>query len=379
MINNFTQFLNSINEGYIGSSGAFLYKLKKVYKQDKGRIGRFARAIYEIIKDREYINDNEIKQNFFHITDKPDMLTFIQHNKLPETWDEDNDYEDYLPYSLNRNEMKVGRIIKYLCGFTGITPKITDKELEEFVNIYKATNDTKLEFKLVKGDDIAKYYDEDKYFNGQGSLGNSCMGDASKKMLKIYSKNENKVQLLIYVDDADKVHGRALLWKLSTSPCDAKYFMDRVYTNSAVDEIRFRQFADEKGFLYKKYMNSYIEKNVNFVYKGKDVNGIITVKLDGNCKKYPFLDTLTFLNSDKDMLCNIANIDNYKLHDTIGGCNKCLECYGKMIINKGFLRNRQILCLYCGSGHITLKECGIKTDINSRVTENASGDWIFGI
>ena len=94
------------------------------------------------------------------------------------------------------------------------------------------------------------------YYSSHGALGGSCMADEEKDTFKIYYKNDKKVQLLIYVDNNDKIHGRALLWKLNTSPCDAKYFMDRVYTNADSDVIKFKNFAEEKGFLYKQKNNS---------------------------------------------------------------------------------------------------------------------------
>lgn len=377
MINNFREFVQ-LNEGYIGSSGAFLYKLKKVYKQEKSnRIGQFAKHIYDLIKDRDYIDDEDIKQNFFDVTDKNDTLTFIQHSKLPEQWDDDDDEVEAVPYEMKRNEMKIGRILKYLSDFVSISPKITDKELEAFVNAYKSTADSKLEFKLVKGDDITYYYNEDKYFNQHGTLGGSCMSDASKKILKLYSKNDNRVQLLIYVDEYDRIHGRALLWKLSSSPCDAKYFMDRTYTNSAVDEIRFKNFAEKNGFLYKKHMNSHVEANVNFMYKGKPVDGVITVKLDASCKKYPFLDTLAFLSSDKTMLSNVSSENCYKLHDTDGDCETCYGCRGSLIIERGWILKSNVLCTDCSSGHGTLKKLGIPTAINAKVKEDSTGYFIW--
>ena len=49
----------------------------------------------------------------------------------------------------------------------------------------------------------------------------------------------------------------------------------------------------------KKKMNSYLSDNVEFVYKGKDVFGEVTVKLDGDFRYYPFVDTLCFLDEKK--------------------------------------------------------------------------------
>jgi len=338
-------------EGYIFGSTDFIFKLRELSKTD-GMVGEIAKSIYELIVDEDWVEDDEIKQNYFDLTDKDDMVSFLQNNKIPDDYDEEDDASAL--YSLKgRGEIKVGRAIKYLCKLIDL--KVVDKDIETFVNTFKSSKvDDTMEFKLVKGDEISKYYNEKKYFTRNGSLGGSCMSDEKKSTFRIYSENENKVQLLIYVDGDDKIHGRALLWKLKKSPCEAKYFMDRIYTNRDSDEIRFKRFADEKGWLYKKKMNSSIDNNVKFVYKGQDVFGEITVKLDGDFKNYPFIDTMCFLSENKKTLSNLSDKNCYYVQSVFGKCDKCHECRGN-IIESG------IFCYNCSFGHVTLQELGIET------------------
>jgi hypothetical protein len=219
-----------------------------------------------------------------------------------------------------------------------------------------------MEFKLVKGSDIAKYYNEKKYFSESGSLGGSCMAGEKKKIFDIYTENESKVQLLIYVDKDDRIHGRAIVWKLKDSPCEAKYFMDRVYVNRDFDELKFKKFAEEKGFLYKKRMNSHIESNVKFVYKGKDVFGEVTVKLDGDFGHYPFVDTMCFLDEKKKQLSNLPSEGDYMLHSVSGEGEHCSTCKGKIYMHlvypNGYSKDET--CHECCEGHEELKKLGIE-------------------
>ena len=189
------------------------------------------------------------------------------------------------------------------------------------------------------------------------------MSDESKKTFEIYTENESKVQLLIYVDKDDMIHGRAIVWKLKDSPCGAKYFMDRVYINRDSDELRFKKFAEENEFLYKKKMNSYLSDNIEFVYKGKDVFGEVTVKLDGDFRYYPFVDTLCFLDEKKKQISNLPSEGNYILHSVSGDCDPCGECDGDIYTND----ENDILCGECCTGHEKLKELGIETKINKNI------------
>ena len=195
------------------------------------------------------------------------------------------------------------------------------------------------------------------YYSSHGALGGSCMADEGKSTFRVYTENQKKVQLLILIDGDGKIHGRALVWKLKESPCEAKYFMDRVYTNADSDVIKFKNFAEEKGFLYKLKNNSYVEDNVKFMYKGKSLLGEVKVKLDGDFKNYPFIDTMCFLSKKLGDLSNIPTKDCYFLHSVAGDCEVCDRCEGEVIDDMD-----DSYCSVCG--------LGIEQLIDSKIDKN---------
>ena len=68
-------------------------------------------AIINVIEDEQWLDDKYVRQNYFDTTDKDDMVSFLQSNKVPSDWDADDDPS--LPYTLpGRNEVKIGKIIK---------------------------------------------------------------------------------------------------------------------------------------------------------------------------------------------------------------------------------------------------------------------------
>jgi hypothetical protein len=343
-------------EGYIYGSGEFLIKLKELSKENE-----IAKSIYNMINRESWVDDSKINQNYFDLTESDDKVSFIQINKLPEDWDDEDDPS--LPYEIPRNEIKVGRAIRYLFDIYKLD-KPSDKEIEHFVNAFKASKaETEREFKLVSGTDIANYYHEDNYYNMNGSLGGSCMSDEGKKMFKIYTKNSEKIKLLVLLDKKDRVHGRALVWKLDKYPDGgARYFMDRVYTNSDSDDLKFKKFAREKEWMCKYRNNAHISDNVKFVFNGKLIYGEVSLELDGDFSKYPFIDTICFLSKKKDRLSNIPDKKDWFLHDVEGLKERCESCDGKIIYISW---SQKRLCSNCGSGHDVLKEQGIETKWNA--------------
>lgn len=343
MIKNYSKFsrgyslLDIINEDTLVCSPDFLDRLKQLKKKNK-----IAKALYQLFDDEGWYDD--LDQNYIDV-DKEDTVTFLSDKRADKLVDEDDDVNLYL--AKGRSPLKVGRFVNALFNNKDIKSDLEDymdnkevkpKDIEEFVNLYKSTStDVKKEFKLVKGDDIKDWYDIKKYASDHGTLGNSCMADKSGAHFNIYAKNSN-CSLLIMVDDNNKLIGRSLLWKLKESPCEAKYFMDRIYTRSDADVLRFQAYAEENGFLYRNRQSCDCTESFLFKYKGKPVFGVISVKLeDWKCRKYPFIDTLSFLDYKNGELSNCAkpNTETYVLTSTGGDKEECYGCNGKGYVDCG--------------------------------------------
>lgn len=277
-------------------------------------------------------------------------------------------------WSKNRQEIGVGRGVRALLKAAAVTtPSLigafTDKDLELFVNLYKATidklNDKFSFFEEVKGSDIAYWYHYDRYYQRSGTLGSSCMAGASKSWLEIYTANPEQVSLVIFKsqDDPDKITGRALLWTLT----DGKKFMDRIYVINDSDVQLFRDYAKENGW-YSKYYNNSGGNNKAYAPDGSNVNLDLTVNLDKkDYSNYPYLDTLKYFQEGRGILSSEQQRGDYvTLEDTGGGhssscetCGgngeiECSDCYG----------NGEVDCDECsGSGEISCNDCSGSGDI----------------
>ena len=165
---------------------------------------------------------------------------------------------------------------------------------------------TESNIKLVSGEEIIKWYDTNNTVYVSGStLANSCMkGSLKSKFLRIYVDNPEKIQLLIKLDNNDKLVARAFVWKLDYSEGDMNYFMDRCYYN---------EFEDQEN-IYDWLINQPEYKNCG--RKIGEVDNMI-VKLNNVLfKSYPYLDTFRFLHikssnkSQKGKLVNEGFISN---------------------------------------------------------------------
>ena len=261
--------------------------------------------------------------------------------KLRET----SDQKDKL-WGRGRQEIGVGRGIRALLLTTG--EKFLDKDIEAFVNLYKATldkmNDKFSLFEVVDGDDIYHWYQRENYFEKKGQLGGSCMGSARESWLEIYTANPNQVKLIIMKseDDDSMIVGRALLWSLR----DGKRFMDRVYTINDSDIQLFREYAKENGW-YAKYHNGSTSNSQSIAPEGGIVNLDLTVILDQkDYEHFPYLDTLKHFTPGSGRLNNQNG--EYLLEDTGGDYVRCDSCGG----------NGTQECYDCdGRGEVDCNEC----------------------
>lgn len=231
-------------------------------------------------------------------------------------------------WKASRNPIKIGRLVRQI--FPG---KYTDSQIEEFVNRFKGTSKSDKDlFELVSGDAIAYWYDKNNYKEIKGTLGDSCMAGKDKGIFEIYTKNPEVCRLLILKDkeNPEKIIGRALVWKLKENDLDSKieYFMDRVYTISDSDAIRFANYAKANGWAYKTHNNHYTQSQITF--GESKLSAKMSVKLSPasdksyEYKQYPYMDTFKRYDPSSGVLHNDINEDEenegqYMLQNTNGG------------------------------------------------------------
>jgi len=155
-------------------------------------------------------------------------------------------------------------------------------------------------FRLVKGEDIRKYYAEKNHAPGSGQLQTSCMrydgthgGRNCQTYFDIYIENPDKCNMLVLLDDNGKVLGRALVWFGLKKPLD-KIFMDRIYTLKQSDEELFKKYANEKGWLWKYRQAA---NDQSYIENGQRIDKSMAVTLKPKeYKKYPYMDTFKYYN-----------------------------------------------------------------------------------
>lgn len=239
-----------------------------------------------------------------------EVLIFMD-DKYKSDWDDSSVYfrivlSDTPPIDTGIYECELSFSTKF-CGKT--IYEINDADIEKFVNIMSAelkmivaSDDTKIE--VVKGEDIRKWYSSENYQPNHGQLGSSCMsGKDCSKFFDIYTENPEVVSMLILKNSEGKLIGRALLWKL----IGGEFFMDRVYCATEYDERIFIKYANENGYYYRSNGSN---SNINFFFNGVDVTKSFRSKVVSdlskgggtNFKYYPYVDTLTYLDDNRDIL-----------------------------------------------------------------------------
>lgn len=233
-------------------------------------------------------------------------------------------------------------------------PKYTDSEIELFVNEFLALRkelnleESGMEFKIVEGGDVAKYYHYSNYYGydkniKKGTLWNSCMRmDRCQKYFSIYTENPNQVKMLVLASNDGKAIGRALLWNLdniSDSDPDKKYslegkFMDRIYSINDSDEKLFINYAIKNGWSYRDNTKTIC------VNREQLPNAILRVSLENSPsgEYYPYVDTLSYFTDNKDvlMLSNVPEYDSdYVLNSTTGTWQGADEDYDDPEIEDG--------------------------------------------
>jgi hypothetical protein len=262
-------------------------------------------------------------------------------------------------FAVKNSEIGVGRFVRALLTKSGI--KFKDAEIEDFVYKYRSEIEKMKDalnkrFRVVKGDDIKKYYHFVKYESEKGDLGNSCMRyDRCQSYLSIYSDN-SQASLLIMMseNEEDKIVGRAILWEMEPYEKSTKV-MDRVYTIRSADIQLFKDWAITNGYWYKEKQD--MSEYTSFIFQDKETGeiekrqGEFSVNLDNNGEypSYPYMDSFKYYERKKGILYNSSNFDHdYELTDTEGGDGSCSACGG----------SGDTECSNCdGDGEVRCDEC----------------------
>lgn len=266
---------------------------------------------------------------------RPNVSSYIHH------WD-----QNHLQTQPNRGRVKMGRIIKKLI------PEIPDKDLESLVNNLRSEQ-AGYEMKLVKGNEIEKYYKReycDKKLLNYGTLQSSCMMDKSDDkpyIFDIYTKNPDSCKLLVMLNSSGQLMGRALVWTVDeiarweqnkneefysnfdvdwqsekVEPYDnhlikgkAKnlYYMDRVYYTKEWVSNAFQKWARDNNYMIK------IGESIS--YKGKVANPTLIVKVNKIAyRQFPYMDTFKNYDVQSGKLYNYeVSHRGFNLGDTLGG------------------------------------------------------------
>ena len=208
-----------------------------------------------------------------------------------------------------KNQLKIGKLINKI--FPG---KFKDKEVEDFVNKFKSESESSDKFDIVKGEDIAYWYDCRNYiYSIKGVLNSSCMKNMNEEVFDIYTSNPDVCRMVILKNEDDELIGRALVWKVNLSEgdidfnpqlVDVKYFMDRIYHTEDSDVERFKKLAQSKGWAYKA-QQSFLNLT-EIIYNGKPYE----VTMEVNVKpvrydRYPYMDTFASYDPDDGILVNL--------------------------------------------------------------------------
>jgi hypothetical protein len=228
-----------------------------------------------------------------------DMVSFLPASKFEKVED---------VWNKSRTPMKIGRFLrKFLNEYSIKNYDIDDVMIEKFVNTFKSyfSRDAS-KLKIVEGEDILKYYQEDSYHINDGrygSLWNSCMRQTERnKFMKLYADNTDKVKMLVFFDDNEKIRARALLWNdvRDHNNKDSRYkFMDRIYSFYDHDVDFFKDWAKDNGYIAKWEQSARSERDFDL---GEGVHSKMSlyVKLEvADQRYYPYLDTFKFYNADK--------------------------------------------------------------------------------
>ncbi len=302
--------------------------------------------------------------SFIDITNSDNTWSFLQVNKFNELSIQKGQ-EDIMWETTSRGEIRIGRLINK------ILPYYNSAEIEIFVNNFKAEYKNSLNninFKIIEGNDIVKYYNSNSYSDGNGTLNKSCMRhDRCSQFMEIYAKNPDNVKMLVLFEKEQLISGRAILWKLD-SPVDT-WFLDRIYVKNESDTILFKKYAEDNGWLYKTSQTF----NCETVIQNKEIANVdMKISVKGNYNSFPYLDTLYYYNKKDKYLTNInseyKNIPHIIKLREINGKDSGNINYVYDIINRDYINIEDSMYCFYGDGY---------THVNNAIFDKELDEYIL--
>jgi len=249
---------------------------------------------------QEDIDDNTLSHpeknfNYFDLSHtSKGHLSYLTKDRIDKIELEDKNFWE----PKKRYHARPGSVIKKLF-------KIHDWELENFTTQFLSIVDPPVfRMEVVKGEDVAKYYAQVNYFERRGSLGGSCMACVPSNFFQIYVENPEQINMLVMLDQHDKVMGRAVLW----NGADFR-LMDRIYVCNDLYINYFYNWAKENKCYYKKFNNWSTPKHL--IFNDEEVIKEFDIILDkSHFELYPYLDTFKWLDLETRKISNYTPKDN---------------------------------------------------------------------
>jgi len=295
-----------------------------------------AQSILEVSEtgiDEDYVSKEYC--NYFTLSkESKKFISYVKKEKLAEKIVKYNDdltkksevtnemlqefNEKFFTRKVARVRAKPGKLISRIFKKSYIEDNIRARDIEFFINQYTAVVRDKVDFRLVKGEDIKKYYLNENYENDgpSGSLRGSCMGPKERQPFMDFYVNNDNVSMLVAFSENNKVIARAIIWDDVKFYKDGVLFdegslMDRIYYTYDWLESKFKRWAKDEG-CYTKTRQAHDALDEFLAPDGNVHRLKVEVPLNLQFEYYPYMDTIPHPNYTKGVLSNQRVNDQFK-------------------------------------------------------------------
>lgn len=303
------------NDKIFNSLGYDKESIGDVWTPDTGTIGLILKEVVSSVSGKIYCL-------FQEYTDENPRLSVLNKVAL-----ESSEVTNPKIWTSSRNPISIGRLVRAVLKSADF--EFTSKDIENFVNRYKATfdfiSDALKQFDIIQGTKIAYWYYYENYVDGGGPLNNSCMAEVNDDFFDIYCYNKQVKMLILYGDEGqivdgkytdDKIKGRAILWECKIDGQQAT-FMDRVYTTNDSDVELFKQYAEKNGWWYKSSQSMEPDTDITDGNTRKSAE-IVAELSDVEWDRYPYMDTMCYISTYNSTVSNREDDSDRTARDTNG-------------------------------------------------------------